>query len=408
MSSMSSGPGSRLRIVVLGYIVRFPLGGMAWHYLNYVLGLSRLGHDVYYLESGGESDWSCYDPVQQINTHDPSAGIAFARQTFSRLGLGDRWGYYDARSDRWLGPIGERAAGICRSADLLINVSGANVLQPSQMSIPARVLIDTDPAFTQIRHLTDDNRRRAAALHTHFLSFGERLGRDGSSVPDDGFAWRATRQPVVLDAWNAAPHSGKGPFTTVMQWDSYAVHEYNGKAYGMKSQSFVDYLNLPQHVPDEGQLEIALGGTSAPRGLLSGQGWHLRNPLSVTQTPWTYQRYIQESGAEFAVAKHGYVSSVSGWFSERSACYLASGRPVVLQDTGFSQVLPTGEGLLAFSSPEQAASAIRAVNRDFHRHSRAAREIAEEYFDSNKVLNTLIDDVRPLAPSAAAPRRSAS
>jgi hypothetical protein len=195
---------SRLRIVVLGYIVRGPIGGMAWHHLNYTLGLARLGHEVLFLEDSDDYE-SCYDPSTHQVGADPTYGLKFAAQAFGRLGLSDKWAYYDAHTRQWLGAAAERAVGFCEQADVLVNVSGVNPVRPWLENIPVRALIDTDPVFTQIRHLTDAAARSRATQHSAFFSFGELIATPQSAIPDDHFPWQPTRQPLVLDAWPFAP-----------------------------------------------------------------------------------------------------------------------------------------------------------------------------------------------------------
>ncbi len=392
-------PAARLQIIVLGYIVRGPLGGLAWHHLQYVLGLHRLGHDVYFFEDSDDYP-SCYDPSRNLTDTDPKYGLKFAESTFKRVGLDGRWVYYDAHRSRWYGPCAGRIRDICSSAELVLNLSGVNPLRHWLLKIPTRVFVDTDPVFTQIRNLKDLDRRRFALQHTVFLSFGENIGTVGCSIPDDCLPWKPTRQPVILDMWKVSPGRPHGKFTTVMQWDSYPPIEYNGYKYGMKSQSFFDYLDLAEKAGTI--FEIALGSVSAPRDLLCGKGWRLRNPLEVTRDPWTYQKYIRDSKAEFSVAKHEYVISRSGWFSERSVAYIASGRPVLIQDTAFSDWLQTGTGVIAFNTPVEAIAGIEEINSRYEFHCRAAREIAEAYFDSNKVLTRLIESVQktPVRQSA--------
>jgi hypothetical protein len=398
----SRGAGSRLSIIVLGYLVRGPLGGLAWHHLQYALGLARLGHEVHFLEDSDDFE-SCYDPEKNAMGTDPSYGLRFAARAFDAVGLGDRWAFHDAHMSRWLGPAAGRVGDVGAAADLLLNLSAVNPVRWWLARVPARALIDTDPAFTQVSHLTDPWARERARQHTAFVSFGENIGRPGCTVPDDGFPWRPTRQPVVLDAWPVTPGPAGGKFTTVMQWDSYTTEEYAGRRYGMKSASFEPYFDLPARAG--AAFELAVGSPSAPRDRLRRHGWEVRNPLGPTRDPWTYQRYLQESRCEFSVAKHGYVVSRSGWFSERSACYLASGRPVVVQDTGFSDWLPTGAGVLAFTTPEEAVAAIEDVNRRYDFHCRAAREIAEEYFDAARVLPRLLE--LALTPPPTSPARAA-
>jgi len=398
VTSGSNPRSDALRIIVLGYLVRCPIGGMAWHHMQYAIGLAELGHDVWFIEDSGDDAWSCYDPTRGVTGPDPSYGLRFASSALARVGLGDRWAYHDALAGTWHGPAADTAVNACADADLVLNLSNANVLRPWLHAAPVRALIDTDPVFTQLRHLCDADRRARALQHNAFFTFGENICRD-TAIPDDGLPWRPTRQPVVLDKWRATPGPSTKPFTTVMQWESYPSIEYRGQQYGMKSDSFVSYADLPSRT---GQvLELALGGESAPRKALRRNGWKLRDPLRPTKDPWTYQRYIRRSKGEFSVAKHGYVVGRSGWFSERSAAYLASGRPVVVQDTGFSDWIDTGCGVVAFGSPEEAVAGLQDVDRRYALHCRAAREIAEAYFDAGKVLSALVDsamstrDTRP-------------
>ncbi|HEX5472956.1 MAG TPA: hypothetical protein VFW73_13775, partial [Lacipirellulaceae bacterium] len=351
------------------------------------LGLHRLGHEVLFLEESDDYP-SCYDPTtHQVGT-DPTYGLSFAKRAFSELGIGSGWAYYDAHQKRWRGPAAEMVDEFCGDADALIDVSGVNRVLPVLQHIPIRILIDTDPAFTQIRHLTNEAARSRASQHNVFFSFGEAIETGESTVPDDGFHWHATRQPVVLDVWPRSDGPNRGAFTTVMQWESYLPVEFDGRRFGMKSESF----NMVRDVPSRtaAPLEIALGGTSAPRHQLVRLGWRVVDPLSVTRDPWTYQMYLQQSRGEFSIAKHGYVVTRSGWFSERTACYLATGRPVIIQDTGFSQFIPCGEGIFAFDDAESALASIYRAEGQYQKHCGAARELAEAYFGSDKVLDSLL------------------
>ena len=391
-----------MRIVVLGYVVRGPIGGMAWHHLQYVLGLKQLGHDVLFLEDSDDYP-SCYDPSTHVVGTDPTYGLKFATEAFARLDLADCWAYYDGHQNRWHGPAGDKASSFCRDAEVLLNISGVNPLRSWLDRIPVRVLVDTDPVFTQIRHLNDRAARERAGQHSGFFSFGELIETSESNVPNDGFDWHATRQPVVLDAWPTSEGPADGRYTTVMQWDSYPAVEFNGKRYGMKGDSFELVQGLPGRVTH--LLEIALGGRSAPRTELEQSGWRLVDPLAVTRDPWTYQQYVRGSRGEFSVAKHGYVVGRSGWFSERTACYLAMARPAIVQDTGFSRHLPCGAGLWAFHDADSAIEALDGVAADYPSQCRAARDVAAEYFDSRKVLQALLErstNSPATAPSAEA------
>ncbi len=391
----------RLRVVVLGYIIRGPMGGLAWHHLQYVAGLARLGHDVLFVEDSDDYP-SCVHLDRDELDSDPSEGLAFAADAFAGLGVADRFAYADAHTGRWFGPAADEAEDFCRSADVVLNVSGINPVRPWWAEAPVRVLIDTDPAFVQIRHLQSRAMRQAAARHNAFFTFGENFARPGCTIPDDGFAWRPTRQPIVLDAWPVTAPPADAPFTTVMQWSSYKRLEHEGRSYGMKAESFEPYFDLPDRV--EAPLLLGIGGAARPpRSRLRDAGWQVRNTLEFTRDPWQYRQFIQRSAGEFSVAKHGYVASRSGWFSERSANYLASGRPVIVQDTGFSDCLPTGQGLLAFNTPDEAAEALRAVSSAWPAHAQAARRLAEAHFDARIVLPRLIDQARRAAREPGGP-----
>jgi hypothetical protein len=380
---------SRARLVVLGWIIRGPVGGIAWHYLNYVCGLAELGYDVYYIEDSDDVPCCCDRTLISWNS-DPTYGLSFASAAFARLGLGDRWAYYDAHTDEWKGARSRDARELCQTADVVLNISGVNPIREWFERVPSRILIDTDPGFTQIRTLTDPVFRRRCEAHTAFFSFGENIGKPCSAVPDDGFPWRATRQPVSLDAWPCTAGPTGGRYTTVMQWASEpAPFEYGALRLAMKSESFGPFIALPQRLG--GIFEIAVRAGVAPLASLREAGWGLADIDAVSRDPWSYQAFVQASKAEFGIAKQGYVATRCGWFSERSANYLASGRPVLHQDTGFAECLPCGEGLLAFRSPEEAADAVRRIDADYDFHSRAARALSEEYFAAGRVLPALIE-----------------
>ena len=379
-----------LRVVVLGYVVRGPLAGFAWHHLQYVLGLARLGHDVWFVEDSDDYP-SCYDPEADATSADPSYGLRFLDDAFSRLGLGDRWAYHDAHTSTWHGRGADGAEAACRAADVVLNVSGVNPLRPWTAEAPVRVLVDTDPAFTQIRHLTDPAARERAAAHTAFATFGENLGEPDCAIPDDGFPWLPTRQPIALEAWPVTDAPADGPLTTVMQWESYPALEHDGRTFGMKSASFDAFAALPARTGET--VELALGAPDEVRARLRAAGWRVSDARVATRDPWTYQRFIQRSKGELSVAKHGYASARTGWFSERSACYLASGRPVVVQDTGFSRRLGEHDGVLPFTTPDEAVEALAALGDRYTAHCAGAREAAEAHFAAERVLDDLLTAV---------------
>ena len=390
MKSASDQARGKPRVLVLGYIVRGPMGGMAWHHLQYLLGLRRLGYDAWFLEDSGDTEYCCYDPTRNVTDANPGYGLRFAADCFARIGEPDRWAYHDAHTATWHGPASGKIRQIISRTDILINLSCSHMARPWFDDIPVRVLVDTDPLFTQIRNLTNPARRALAEKHNRFFTFATNIGRADCDIPDDGFPWQPTRQPVVLDAWQPTEPPDGGAFTTVMQWDSYQPVFHDGREYGMKSRVFPEYVRLPERC--HGRFEIALGGPAVPREMLRQNGWSIHDPCQVAASPWDYQDFIRCSLGEFTVAKHDYVASRSGWFSERSAAYLASGRPVVTQQTGFTDWLPAGAGLLSYDTPDEARAACDEVFQHYKAHAAAAREIAEDHFDSRKVLTRLMDE----------------
>jgi hypothetical protein len=381
---------SKLRIIVTGLIAEYPIGGMTWHYLQYVLGFTRMGHDVYYFEDSG--GWP-YDPYAGALGHTWHLNVRYLEQTMARYGLHDRWAYGVQREADtvWFGLDELARKAVVDSADLLINVSGTIDRPVKYRAVPRMVYIDTDPVFAQLRVLRGDQDfcDRLNVFDRHF-SFGERVAEQ---LPSTGHRWLPTRQPVVLSEWTHG-YEPRHSYTTVMNWSSYTSETYQGRIYGQKNVEFMRFLELPSRLPDV-PFEVAGGpghNDPTPRELIAGKGWHLVEPMDVCPDLDTYRTYIQRSRGEWSVAKNAYVEACSGWFSERSACYLASERPVIVQDTGFSSVLPTGEGLVAFSTLEEAINAVRDVDAAYARHSRTALEIAEECFDSQKILSRLLDD----------------
>jgi hypothetical protein len=371
-----------VKILCSGYLVRYPLGGFSWHHLQYLIGFSRMGHEVSYFEDHGWSE-SCFDPGRNIMTADPSYGVAYLETLFRRHGLADRWCYL-AEDGTVHGLPRPALAELCATCDVYFNLSNINWI-PELERCRRRVLVDTDPVFTQIGgHGSGGPWSRYDACFT----YGENVHRPGCDMPTAGARWLPTRQPVVLDLWDVVPPDAAAPFTTLMNWSAYGEHQYAGRVYGQKDREFEPYFSLPH---DTGEpMEIAVEAPDAVRDRLLVGGWTIGDPLVISRDPATYQAYVRDSRAEFCVAKHGYVSTNCGWFSDRTAGYLASGRPAVVQDTGFTDFLPSGSGLLAYRKPEEAVKAIHTVRDDYDRQSRSARALAEAYFESSTVLSTML------------------
>jgi glycosyltransferase involved in cell wall biosynthesis len=378
---------SSLRIIVTGLMAAYPLGGMAWHYLQYVLGLARLGHEVYYLEDSARDP---YSPAEGGPSRSCTLNVNYLAGLMARFRLADRWAYRARDQARWLGLADAEREEVLRSADLLLNVSGSLDSPEDYRQVRRLAYVDTDPVFTPLKLARNTRFRARVDAHDVHFSFGERA--DGP-LPATGHRWRGTRQPVLLSEWRTgAPH--REVYTTVMSWTSYKSETYSGQTYGHKDIEFLRFLELPRLVaPAALEVALASGRTrQAPRELLAENGWRLADPAVVCPDLDSYRAYIESSKGEWSVAKNAYVQGRSGWFSERSACYLAAGRPVVVQDTSFSATLPVGEGLLPFTTLAEAVAAIHEVEAHYPRHARAARALAEEYFDSDKVLTRLLEE----------------
>ncbi len=383
-----------------GYLGLAPAGGLAWDYLHYPLGFAALGHDVFYVEDTGL--W----PVYQAGGGgaDCAASVAFLAAAMEGVGLGERWAYRDEVSGRWCGMAEARAREVCRTADVLVNLSCASVLRDEHASVPARILVDTDPMFTQIQYAEagegftpgGSGIRALVAGHTHHFTFGESVGGEGCRIPACGVEWRPTRQPIFLPEWPAVelPSDAGAAFTTLMNWTAGRPLRHAGETWGQKDVEFLRFAGLPRRVPGL-PLAVAVGQTGGagepfPAEMARSRGWRVLDPAVCAPDPARYRAFIRASRGEFSVAKETYVKAGTGWFSGRSASYLASGRPVVAQDTGWSRHVPAGEGCFAFRTADEAAAALEAVAADPARHARAARRIAEEHFDSGAVLGRLL------------------
>jgi hypothetical protein len=316
------------------------------------------------------------------------AGSRFLERELAAVGLGDRWAFRHVPTDRYDGMDRDTTLGVLAEADLFVNVSLTCPMRPEYRAIPQRVGIDTDPVFTQVRIAKGD-----AALapvmeaHTRLFTFGR------PPLPAQRGEWVPTRQPVATAQWPVAPPpAADAPFTTLTTWKAYPPVAWEGRSYAAKDVSLRSFLDLPARTA--APLTVALGaGDDHQEGAraLREHGWALADPIASSRTTADYHRFLAASAGEIGFAKHGYVTARSGWFSERSCCYLASGRPVVAQDTGWSDWLPTGEGLLAFGTIDEAAAALDAVRADPARHAAAARALVETHFEAADVCAELLE-----------------
>lgn len=379
------------RIIVLGTMANVPYAGMAWMHGQFLMGLARMGHDVFYAET--TSAWP-YHPLDLTTTDDPTYALQYLAEVMRTFQLEDRWLYRPRYGDnQWRGPRAAEAETLIRSADAVLNITGAT--NPEELDIPCRlVYIGTDPVIHELRIANGDLAlRECLAAHTAHFTYGENIGRPECPVPPLPFPFHPLRQPVVLDLWQTDELPRRG-FTTVTNWEvsGYDV-EYQGEVYTWsKHREYLKILDLPTQTNANLELAMGLSGVSSQvRNLLTENGWSVVDAYRMSLDPWTYRDYIRSSSAELSVAKDMVVRTRSGWFSERSACYLAAGRPVVAQDTGFSRVLPTGEGLFGFSKSDDILKAIDEIRSDYPRHRHAALEIAHEYFRAENVLGQMLN-----------------
>jgi hypothetical protein len=397
---------SRLRVIVTGLVGLYPVGGVAWDYLQYLIGFARMGHDVYY----HEDTWSWpYHPVERTYTADPGYSAAYIRDFVDAYApeLRDRWHYLHLHETS-LGMTREAFDAVARSADLFLNVSGACMIPEELSPRCVKVFVDTDPGYNQImlseRFEWSENVERwcsSVAAHDQHFTYAENIHGEDCIVPRLDFNWKTTRMPMVCDLWDpagrAVPVESDPAWSTIMTWSAFKGKLiYNGVEYGSKGAEFERIIDLPRHVRQP--LQVAVGGVNAPLERLAEAGWQVVDGPEATATPQDYQRFIFGSRGEISTAKQVYVAMRTGWFSCRTACYLAAGRPCVVQDTGFRSIVPCGEGIVAFSSAEEAIEGIERVERDYEHHCEAARKVANEHFGAERVLGELLDDAYSSEP----------
>lgn len=371
------------RIVVCGYMVRHPLAGNLFAYFHYVLGLHRLGHEVAYVEENGWSG-ACYDPATNTYGDDPTPGLERVRTLFAMHGADLPVCYVDRERGAVYGAEWDELTEMLRDADLLLNLGGVCWL-PEFRLCRRRALVDMDPVFTQVglfgAKVLDD-------YHVQF-SYGTNIGRPGCTVPTAGVDWLPVAPPVVTALWKGGPPPPGAAFTTIANWSAYGSVTHGGERYGQKDEEFQRLIDLPARTDQP--LELALSG--APDEIAArfrAKGWSIRDAGAVSGDVGAYQRYIRASRGEFSAAKHAYVATYSGWFSDRTVCYLAAGRPAIVQETGFSDWLPTGRGVLGFGTADEAAYCLARVNADYATHAQAARDLAERFFSHRVVLPRLL------------------
>ena len=386
----------RLRLVVLGMMGRCPFGGQTWLYLNWLRALARNGHEVWYVED--DSVWP-YDPEQNTVTDDCRYAVRHIERCLARVGLPGRWAFRLAdRAGACWGLTPAQLRELYRGCDALLNIVGATDLREEHMAAPLRVYVETDPVTAELRLANGDEHTRVAFDNHHLIvTYGDNYGAPDCGVPLNGLEakYRRTRQPIDLELWPMAFDAHAPSFTTIgnyRQQGSDVV--YRGETYHWsKHHEWEKLIALPQRTPQ--RFEAAMHPDEpADRAKLEAHGWNLVSPLAMSLDVFgAYPEYFRRSRAEFTVAKDQNVRLRSGWFSERDVCYLACGKPVIAQDTGFSNSIPTGEGLFGFRTMADVLAAVEAINGDYRRHCVRARAIAEEYFEAGKLGARFLKDV---------------
>jgi hypothetical protein len=381
---------SSKKITLAGAVAQRPgQGGHTWVFLQYLLGLQRLGWDTLLIDRL-EPDM-CVDEHGSPCALEDSTSIAYVDRVLSEFGLGGNYAllYDGARTVR--GMTRERMLEHVRDSVAIIDVMGYLDTPEVLDAARRRVFLDIDPGFS---HMWQD--LGWATLfdgYDSFVTVAGNIGREGCTIPTCDRTWIPTLQPIVLHHWPPAPAPDLLRFSSVGAWRGpYGPVEYRGETYGLRVHEFRKFITLPVRTGE--QFELALDiheAEQADRTSLEENRWRLVDPREVARDPWAYRQYVQSSAAEFMVAKNMYVATGSGWFSDRSVCYLASGRPVLAQDTGLDAVVPSGSGLVTFSTLEEAAAGVEMIAGDYARHARAARELAEACFDSDRVLSSLLD-----------------
>ncbi len=384
----------RKRIVVMGFMAGCPIAGVIWQHVHYIVGLQRLGHEVYYIEDSARLP---YDPQKFEITNDYSYALSFLDKLSRQFGFEGRWAF----CARYLpgepchGLTIGRVRELYREADAIFNVCGTQEMNADLLQSERILYIESDPGVEQIR--VDKGEAKPIeylSQHHKLFTFGENIGTPECPIPTHQFQWLATRQPVVTDFWKTdAPPPAGALFTSVANWNTSELKdiEWRGERYlWSKTREFLKFDDAPRRGGEP--LELATTPRDpATAGRLIAQGWRLTSPDEMSVDWDLYRGYLQRSKGEFTVAKDQYVRLNTGWFSDRSACYLAAGRPVITQETGFTRFYGGKRGLFAFRTLDEVAEAVREINADYPAHCRAAYEVAAEHFEATKVVASILD-----------------
>ena len=387
----------RKRIVVMGFMGSMPIAGVIWQHVHYIVGLQQLGHEVYYVEDSARLP---YNP----ETFEVNNEFDYAARILDRLSrefeFKNCWGFcarYLAGNPTAGLPL-KKIRQLYRDADAILNICGTQEFNDDLLKSDRILYVESDPGVEQIKV---DQRVRSTidylGRHRALFTFGENVGTKKFAVPRHGFKWLPTRQPIVTDLWktNRSP-ARAAVFTSVANWSTSGLKDitWRGEKYlWSKSLEFMRFVPAPKRSGETFELATHIKDKKT-RDKFFRDGWRFRSPRDLSVDYWLYRDYIQRSKGEFTVAKDQYVRLNTGWFSDRSVCYLAAGRPVIIQETGFSDNYGGGGGLFAFTSLAEVVAAVKAINADYRKHSRAARALAREVFEAKTVLKSLLDRAR--------------
>ncbi len=403
-----------MKIIVTGQIARYPLGGVTWDWLNYILGFRKLGHEVHYFEDGPK--W-LYNPMKH-SVMISDYNVTYLKKVMGEFGFDSQWTYLSRGGSIESSKIygNKNIQEIFQSADIIFNIAGSTNMQLLTKEFPMKngvkkVFIDGDPMINQMKILNDGSDNIVTNSHDLFFTYAENIGKKDCKIPRiKDVKWMTTRFPVHLPSWSAQSKNKTDTFTTISNWQSYKGYTFNGQKYsGSKSTEFLKFFDIPKITGQK--MEIALAAdTEKKENIVHGKklknmtwlrnknnlekmekaGWKITDPLKISKDWNSYKKYIEGSYGEWSVAKNAYVKAHTGWFSCRSACYLASGKPVILEDTQFSKFIRTGKGLFSFKNKNEALHAINEIHKNYEYHCAEARNIAEKYFDSDKVLRDML------------------
>jgi hypothetical protein len=367
-------------------------GGAAWTRLSWVLGLKKLGFEVYFVEQIDRE--ACVDASGCVTAFEESVNLAYFKLIMKQFDLSRSAALIYEGGKHTYGLSYTEVLDLAEASDLLVNITGHLALEPLVRRLHRKAYIDLDPGFTQFWHAAGNAGARLAG-HDLYFTVGENIGTPVCQIPIGDIRWRPTRQPVVLDHWPVSREGDRGRFTTVASWRGpYGAVRYGGKTFGLKVHEFRKFIELPERTQQTFELALNIHPADVKDlNLLRHHCWQIVNPGIVVPDPVAFRRYVQTSGAEFSVAQGVYVETESGWFSDRTVRYLASGKPVLVQDTGLSRNYPVGDGLVTFRTLDEAVLGAERIASDYDRHCRTARSLAEAYFDSDRVLERLIEQV---------------